>query len=103
MENTNKLTETDPRNYPTLYKGFEIVRNEFGTFNVSTINCFATPSVTSAMKAIDAYEWKAAMAKGVAAVEAEREQQLDAMFPKSRRKYCATCKGSFCMCCQEPA
>ena len=39
-----------------LYRGFAIKQNDYGTFNVPTINCFSTPTVESAKAAIDRYE-----------------------------------------------
>jgi hypothetical protein len=35
------------------YRGFLIVRNDCGSYNVSAINCFSTPSLKTAKAAID--------------------------------------------------
>ena len=40
------------------YNGFTIEQNCYGWFNVTAINCFSTPSVDSAKRAIDAYRAK---------------------------------------------
>jgi hypothetical protein len=45
------------------YKGFTIERNECGFFNIPTINCFSSPSVESARRAIEAYEARKAEKK----------------------------------------
>lgn len=38
-----------------IYKGFTIKQNEYGTFSVPVINCFATPTIKTAQAAIDRY------------------------------------------------
>jgi hypothetical protein len=52
-------------------------------------------------------EWKAKMAKAVVEVEAEHVAKVDAIidarYPSSRRQYCQTCKGMFCICCGKGA
>ncbi len=40
-----------------LYKGVEIVSNEFGWFNVPLINCWSTPTIETAKRAIDNQPW----------------------------------------------
>ncbi len=37
------------------HNGFEIKKNEYGWFNVPSINCFSSPTVNSAKMAIDSY------------------------------------------------
>jgi hypothetical protein len=49
------LTNREFNNVTSAYHGFEIEQNECGFFNVPFINCFSTPTVLSAKKAIDAY------------------------------------------------
>jgi hypothetical protein len=42
-------------NETITYKTFKIEKNQYGFFNVRTINCFASPTIESAKKAIDSY------------------------------------------------
>ena len=39
----------------TGHRGYTIVRNEYGYFNVPAINCWATPTIASAKRAIDTH------------------------------------------------
>lgn len=38
-----------------MYRGYEITRNEYGTYNVSTINCIGAETFLDATHAIDAH------------------------------------------------
>lgn len=52
MENTAQSTPQVAE-----YKGVDIFINEYGWFNVPLINCWSTPSVDSAKRAIDRQPW----------------------------------------------
>jgi hypothetical protein len=46
------------RTYCEQYHGFTIERNRYGWFNVAAINCWSTPTIESAKRAIDAFALK---------------------------------------------
>lgn len=38
-----------------IYHGFRIEENSYGSYNASGVNCFSTPTIENAQRAIDAY------------------------------------------------